>query len=889
MELIKGAKSSEDRLYVVWPPGSGKTVTGLMLAVEMNVPTLVLVPNTAIQSQWIAKTSMFVPPDSGIILASHDPARRLPVTVMTYQSLARPPELDDSERATLLAAWTDELVEEWGTREEAVAWLADLEKNNPEQFRFSLLRRRKKSRNDVSAVTPGSLDAVALATMELLRDAKIGLVVFDECHHLTGFWAEMAVTLLEKLGSPKVLGLTATPPGDSELSDYELALHKTLLRNIDFKLLTPAVVREGFLAPYQDLVYFTRPGTGELEFVRNCSDSLVRVLAMTENHDETTLSDWLSGELNNITVETFASVLRKRRDFIENAASYLSACGKEMPERFRPFAGKKLRLEDRADLVGRYAAKFLLARSEEKLRCLHGELAAAFRPLGYVLTEKGLRHCQSTVDRVLSLSQAKLDAMADILKHEMQGAGDLRVLVVTDFERSSATVEKSVASLINSESGGAVAAMRKLTSDPETDKLDPILVTGKTVLVDDDLLQNFLVHAEKWIAANNLAVNIETVSDAGFFEIRGSGADWTPRNYVAMVTSMFELGVTRCLVGTRGLLGEGWDSLRANTLIDLTSASTSVAVNQLRGRVIRKDPLCPGKVANIWDVVCMAPEFENGLNDYARFARKHAGYYGLCDDGEIEFGLGHIHSALTDAGPEDVALNAHLFNSEMLIRCLARQSVMEKWKIGSPYEDKSVDAVEVKADASFRSRSVRGRIGRMRGFELDAGSKLTGICLALLDALKATGKIGKGPCSIRVTERADDYFRLFLDGANEEDVKLFSTSLAELFMPIEGQKYMIPRYEQILADNWLSDLLPEVFRKYVARKVNRIAVYHPLPRALSGSRAEADIFSECWNYHVSPGVAVYVFQGRGEQMLAEARSSGQTISEARAKLKSLWR
>ncbi len=57
--------------------------------------------------------------------------------------------------------------------------------------------------------------------------------------------------------------------------------------------------------------------------------------------------------------------------------------------------------------------------------------------------------------------------------------------------------------------------------------------------------------------------------------------------YVGMATEIFERGITKCLIGTRGLFGEGWDSQALNTLIDLTMTTSPVSVKQLRGRSIR--------------------------------------------------------------------------------------------------------------------------------------------------------------------------------------------------------------------------------------------------------------------------------------------------------------
>ena len=45
------------------------------------------------------------------------------------------------------------------------------------------------------------------------------------------------------------------------------------------------------------------------------------------------------------------------------------------------------------------------------------------------------------------------------------------------------------------------------------------------------------------------------------------------------------------------MLGEGWNAQRANVLVDLGAATTSVSVQQVRGRTLRLDPDDPAKVA----------------------------------------------------------------------------------------------------------------------------------------------------------------------------------------------------------------------------------------------------------------------------------------------------
>ena len=248
--------------------------------------------------------------------------------------------------------------------------------------------------------------------------------------------------------------------------------------------------------------------------------------------------------------------------------------------------------------------------------------------------------------------------------------------------------------MLDAEAGGAIAAFKQLLRSPETDALQPILVTGSSVLVDDDLAPTFDTAAQAWLAKEGYEVELEFGEEDGFHVIRGKGSDWCPRVYVALITELFQAGLTKCLVGTRGLLGEGWDASKINVLIDLTTVTTSMTVNQLRGRSIRLDADDPQKLANNWDVVCIAPEFSKGLDDYQRFIAKHKTLFGITDDGAIEKGVGHVHPAFTELKPEGLEGSTSLLNTEMLARAGRRDEVRALWKIGQPYSAEPIRALE---------------------------------------------------------------------------------------------------------------------------------------------------------------------------------------------------
>lgn len=77
---------------------------------------------------------------------------------------------------------------------------------------------------------------------------------------------------------------------------------------------------------------------------------------------------------------------------------------------------------------------------------------------------------------------------------------------------------------------------------------------------------------------------------------------------VALLTEMFEKGFINILIGTKSLLGEGWDSPCINSLILASFVGSFMLSNQMRGRAIRVDRNNSHKVLNIWHLVTVLPE-----------------------------------------------------------------------------------------------------------------------------------------------------------------------------------------------------------------------------------------------------------------------------------------
>ena len=383
-------------------------------------------------------------------------------------------------------------------------------------------------------------------------------------------------------------------------------------------------------------------------------------------------------------------------------------------------------------------------------------------------------------------------------------------------------------------------------------------------------------------SANKFSVDFVWHETEGFHILTGKGSDWCPRVYVELITELFQQGITRCLVGTRGLLGEGWDANKINVLIDLTCVTTSMTINQLRGRSFRLDPDVPEKLANNWDVVCIAPEFKKGLDDYHRFRKKHKHLFGVTDDGCIEKGVGHVHAAFTEIEPEGVEKNMVELNQDMLERVGQRSHFRSLWKIGEPYHPEPIQTVEKKAGRGmgFKALSLLGQ-------EWTEGTLTQSIGRAVIGALAEAGlmdttNLPEAEQDIRVAERTGGYVRIFLENADKATSRLFAQAMADVFGPVNDARYVIQRQEDFeysesrYSDTWVTSELPEFVSEYIVdnsleKKYRREVVkVHAVPKVLARNKERALLFQKHWNTHVSPGNLWFHKDDGTRSMLKEA-------------------
>ena len=887
--IVTEQLNKEDKnLLIVAPPGSGKTVLGLYIWSDLvRLPTLVLSPNSAIQAQWIARAKELFELDGKDQNIGTSSKKDSLLTSLTYQSLTLPKKNDHNLDDAAMAIWIEKLISdgEASNHEIAKAWISDLQEHNLQYYKERLGIYRKRVRDDYASKGNALwiLHDSAKEKLELLRESEIGLIILDECHHLLGHWGRILSDIREYFGNPIVLGLTATPPNLDGINLADLQRYQEFFGEIDYEVPVPALVRNSNLSPYQDLVYFVRPTIDELEYIANVDKDFNNLMEEISGKPDSNSEDrcqgldaWLFDVLSNLelpggSAKNWNSFVKRDESLANLSRLYLVQKGLNLPSNTPPLERKIIdaNLTQHAilmPLLDRYIRNGLIRSESTQDHDLANDAKKKLRMLGMQITETGMQSCASPIGRVMAYASAKYSALINILSSEMDTLGDdIRAVIVTDFEKTSAT--KLIDNVLDKGAGGAIAAFRALLKDNYTDKLDPILMTGSTVLVDDDLSQIIMPRFKNWVESRNLDINFVKSKNEGYYEISGRGSQWTPRYYTEMITDLFQEGVTKCLVGTRGLLGEGWDASKINVLIDLTTVTTSMSINQLRGRSFRLDKDNPEKVANNWDIVCLAEEFSKGFDDYYRFKKKHSKLYGVCDDGAIEKGVGHVHASFTEVRPEGISGIMNIFNEEMIQRSRDREKIRELWAIGQPFNSQAKKAFELKMKNNFAQGFPPSlKIGRAEWTEENL---IISIAESVVRSLKEIGLI-RYNATVSSGERGGGWIRTFLEYSDDLESQLFTDAMEEILSPLDNPRYIISREIKIISDTWISKMLPEVVGKYFQRSSNKITMYHSIPKNICQNKEDALIFQKNWNWFVSPGEITYVHNETGMEILHQA-------------------
>lgn len=856
------AHLTDSKLHVVAAPGAGKTTLGLEIVRRLGRPALVLSPTRVIRDQWLSRLGDFL--DGGDIDSLAWVSRQLDrpalLTSVTYQAL--------HTRA----------------REDAA------------------------TEDDDAEAEPGAPDDDEIADLvDLLRRGSVQVLVLDEAHHLRAEWWRALDRLCEALPDLVLVSLTATPPYD--VVGPEWTRYEQLCGPIDEEISVPELVKAGTLCPHQDFVWAVDVTPSERDRLREY-DERVRAVCQ-ELFDSPGFNGIVTSHPWLQAAPAAADVLKEPRIAIA-LLTFLKARGVALP------AALLALLDVRPDDVpapGRFWWQVLVsavlfsptfehtADAREYVARLRRQLAS------YDLLRRRELALEKSrqIDRSLALSVGKIKACLDIHALEVATRGEsLRQVILTDFIRDEVLWAESETVAPNLGAWPVFDALR--TSSPIPEAIG--LLTGRISLVP-------AIAADELLSAGRGLQGTSGPSVPGYVAVAGPLNELT-----AAFTQLLVSGRLRVLVGTRALLGEGWDAPAVNSLVLASVAGSFMLTNQMRGRAIRIDRSTPDKVSSLWHLVAVDHGTTSGLNDLRHLRQRFQTFVGLSETGpaiESEFDrLGAAELAAVEQAPTSSGSSLRANNARMARRLKALPDIKRRWDealvLGGA--GRVLPTVTTAPVASVRAYHLRdtlqylllqitttgltiiglftahaedwpallvlGSIGTLvasvyllpklvraarillRHLPVDGSVKQ--IAVALAEALSETGFL-KTPArerSVMVTVGPDGDIRVALAGGTFYESSLFADCLAEMLGPIDNPRYLVVRSGKLFG---------------LARDD-----YHAVPLLLGARKELAQAFHEAWLRHVGPSELIYTRDEAGRATLLRARTrafSAAFAAEAR--------
>jgi superfamily II DNA or RNA helicase len=847
----------DDRLHIVAAPGAGKTTLGLEVFKRLGKSTLVLSPTRVIRDQWIDRLADFCDSEDvtsfpWVSKSIHEPQI---LTSITYQALH--------------AQLSEEL---------------------------AVIEDEAEAENEILQLDEGVSDNELNSFIATLKAKNISVIILDEAHHLRAEWWRALDKVCEALPELVLVSLTATPPYDSQ--GHEWRRYEQLCGPIDEEISIPELVKAGTLCGHQDYIWAVDVSSTEKEKIKeydNRVSTLCNTLIEQEEFEDIVLAHpWLSKECPEqgvikspeIAISLLTFIKEKQLPLPTGLLITLDLTENNIPELGRRwwqvlvesvlFSKTFEHSNDHKNSIDQLKKQL---RSSELLHKRELSLARS-RRLG----------------RSLSQSASKVSACISLHKLEYEQRGnELRQVVLTDYIRD----EKLVSGIDTGELNlGAWPIFKGLTSSSVISN-QIALLTGRLSIIHTSLLDKLLTLVDKH------RFKTEPMGTKGQFQ-KISG----PLNQLTTAfTRLLMEGKIKTLVGTRSLLGEGWDAPAINSLVLASSVGSFMLTNQMRGRAIRIDKHKPEKISSIWHLVAIDSESHySGWSDYYDLRNRFETFVGLSEkQPTIESGFERMNATAFNVIKELNPGNPVFANNQMMRRRFEKvANIGERWNKALTLDESArvVPSVETPTIPGIRSYHIKHTLKylllqlgaalslvvtlvmqsqpksasnlflvmsvaiigamiykfpqtisaiRILMKHLPVEGSLKQIGLALCESLCQAGLIETSirRMKVNIVESYDGSYYVSLTGSTFYESSLFSDCLAEMLAPIENPRYLVVREGELFG--------------------MKRDDYHAVPLKLGVKKELAQMFFKSWCKYVGPTELIYTRTADGRQRLVKAR------------------
>lgn len=452
---------------------------------------------------------------------------------------------------------------------------------------------------------------------------NIETIVLDEAHHLKNVWWTCLIAL-KKSNPYFIVALTATPPYDS--SRLEVNKYFTLCGEVDDEISVPDLIREKDLSPHQDFIYFSKPHDAELTSITTYRDNIAEFKDIILQDDS--FIDVLENHRFYQDPIEYSDAIYSNTEFFSSIIITLNTIGIPTDDTKLELLGinkydyikfpkldlywfeillQNLLVTDRENLD--YTEEYLLS-IEKQLRRLNVFEKNKVNLVGNDVLYKSL-----------AFSPSKLESIVEIVNTERLSLGkELSCVILTDYVRKeflNTTLEGSD----TIDKIGVLPIFHYIRTSSKTHR-DLAVLTGSIVIIHHSIIHAFNAYK------NNYSYSFTPLkSDDDFVLVNASTQ--SGKEIVSIITKLFEEGIIKVLVGTKALLGEGWDAPSINSLILASFVGSFVSSNQMRGRAIRIDANKLNKTSNIWHLACVDPTDGYGGKEIELLKRRFEAFVGI--------------------------------------------------------------------------------------------------------------------------------------------------------------------------------------------------------------------------------------------------------------------
>lgn len=859
----------DKKLHVVAAPGSGKTILGLEALFRLGKPALILTPTITIREQWITRFQEFYLPDDKDKEAyiTNDLSMPKLLTVSTYQALH--------------SAY-------------------------------------KRLINEETTGEDNGHEVIDFQQMELIKELKqinIGTIVIDEAHHLRTEWWKSLTDVINELGNIKLIALTATPPYD--VSKFEWDKYEELCGSIDAEIYVPELVKARNLCPHQDYVYMNYPTDTELESINEFKyqvSNFVSELCQNEQFINVIENDkWIKEP------KQYLEEILKDPEYYTSMLVFINEVGLKVPKHAIRILGHVSKLPYLNYIwLEKLLNGFLYQHNENpEYDTIRTELKSKLKKLGCIERNKVYLRNTNKINKMLVNSLGKLNSINEIVRSEYLNLNeDLRMVILTDYIRQD-ILHKEKNEKMSITRIGVVPIFESLRRNLNISKLG--VLSGSVIIIPKRSIKKF---REILVDYN---VNIDHIKmtdlmhDQNYCEVHFNGQ--SNKQKVNIISKLFSEGEINVLIGTKSLLGEGWDEPSINSLILASFVGSYMLSNQMRGRAIRIDKRNQNKTANIWHLVCIDKDdyYESNIfkkisfkmdqldmygnkiivsEDYTTLKRRFKSFVGISYDGNvIENGIDRLSIIKPPFTKEHIAE----INQKMLALSNQRDVLRNKWfRILNKIDDFSqvTEVVETEKNlipsrfiyldkyalliAELTSLSVLFSIYMIEG-SLKSMLSTSMIIIALLliiPAYKAAiilMKYGTVRGRIKLIAKILLETLQYIEIIKTDGIKVICEEVNKF--QVTCSLYGATSYEKTVFNSCLQQFFSPVenpryllIRKSIIGILNR-KDYHAIPDIIGVNKKGAEFFSDEWRKKIGRCNLIYTRNIEGRKILLKSRTN----------------